>query len=67
MGIAPSDIQDIFKKFKQVGGHMTRVSGGSGLGLPIAKKLIMQLGGTIHVDSAPNMGSDFYIILPIKK
>ncbi len=67
IGIAPSDIQDIFKKFKQVGGHMTRVSGGSGLGLPIAKKLIVQLGGTIHVDSTPNMGSDFYVILPIKK
>lgn len=67
MGIAPSDMQDIFKKFKQVGGHMTRVSGGSGLGLPIAKKLIMQLGGTIHVDSTPNVGSDFYVILPIKK
>ena len=67
IGIAPGDIGDIFKKFKQVGGHMTRVSGGSGLGLPIAKKLITQLGGTITVESTPGIGSDFYITLPIKK
>jgi signal transduction histidine kinase len=67
IGIASADLHDIFKKFKQVGGHMKRVSGGSGLGLPIAKKLITQLGGDIYVESALGEGSDFYVILNIKK
>lgn len=65
IGIAFADQKDIFKKFKQVGGHMERVAGGSGLGLPIAKKLIHRLGGTITVSSEIHKGSDFYITIPV--
>lgn len=66
VGIAKKDLADVFKKFKQVGGHMRRISGGSGLGLPIAKSLAEGLGGTLNVHSAPDKGSDFYITLNIK-
>lgn len=64
IGIAESDIHDIFRRFKQVGGHTQRIAGGSGLGLPIARGLVTQLGGTIHVTSTLKKGSDFYIVLP---
>lgn len=64
VGIAKHDLKDIFEKFKQVGGHMRRISGGSGMGLPIVKRLITELGGTIHVKSELKKGSDFYVTIP---
>jgi signal transduction histidine kinase len=40
-------------------------SGGSGLGLPTARKIVVAHGGSIHVESAPGKGTKFTIELPV--
>ncbi|MER7455521.1 sensor histidine kinase [Micromonospora sp. NPDC126480] len=62
-GIAP-ELQDrIFEEFYQVPGA-TRV-GGTGLGLPYARRLVNLLGGTLELTSAPGAGSTFTVSLPV--
>lgn len=63
IGISAEDQKELFKKFAQIGGRIKRVSSGSGLGLPISKKLAQQIGGDLCVTSTPNKGSDFYVIV----
>ena len=63
----PADMQEvIFEKFRQIDAGMTRQHGGTGLGLAIAKELTMLLGGRIGVDSRPEHGATFWIVLPLK-
>ncbi len=38
---------------------------GTGLGLPVARDLVRQAGGEIHVDSTPGRGSTFSVLLPL--
>jgi signal transduction histidine kinase len=44
--------------------YSTKGARGTGLGLAITQKIIHEHGGTIEVESAPNKGSCFTIILP---
>ena len=64
IGIRPEDIPRAFSEFVQLDGHMARRTGGTGLGLPIAKKFIEMHGGQIWVESEPGKGSTFYFTLP---
>ena len=64
IGIDPRDIQDIFLPFKQVSHHNYR-SEGTGLGLPITKKLVEMMGGTLHVKSHLGEGSIFWTVLDL--
>ncbi|HRQ40964.1 MAG TPA: ATP-binding protein [Chloroflexota bacterium] len=64
IGIRPDDIPRAFSEFVQLDGHMARRTGGTGLGLPIAKKFIEMHGGQIWVESEPGQGSTFYFTLP---
>jgi len=66
-GIAKNDLDGVFEKFKQIDNHVERVYSGSGLGLPIVKKLATGLAATINVKSAVGKGSDFYITVSTKK
>lgn len=50
----------IFERFMQVEQGIKMNFGGTGLGLAISKNLIELLGGTIHVESEPGRGSNFY-------
>src|SRR5580692_8518546 len=62
--IAPGDVDLIFQEFGQVAHRLqTRVKG-TGLGLPLAKKLAELLGGHIAVESVPGQGSTFSVTLP---
>jgi signal transduction histidine kinase len=61
-GIAPSDLQHLFERYWQA--QKTK-SIGSGLGLPIAKRLIEAHGGEIHVASEVGQGTQFTFTLPI--
>lgn len=48
-GIAPEDAERIFEPFTQADASMTRKFGGSGLGLPLARRLVQLLGGSIEI------------------
>lgn len=67
-GIAESDREKIFEKFRQADGSITRESTGSGLGLAISKELAAMLAGGIGLDSPPkgrSEGSMFWLDIPI--
>ena len=54
----------IFERFAQADGTDTRRPGGSGLGLSIARQIVVRLGGDIGYETAPGGGTIFYIDLP---
>jgi two-component system sensor histidine kinase FlrB len=58
IGMSPEDLEKIFEP------GFTTNAGSPGLGLSVCKKVIEQHGGTIHVHSAPRLGSTFTLILP---
>jgi signal transduction histidine kinase len=63
-GIDPEDQEVIFDRFRQGGQTMTERPPGTGLGLPISREIIRQLGGELWVESAPGEGSTFSFVLP---
>lgn len=63
-GIPPEDLPNIFERFYRVDKSRTRATGGSGLGLTIAKRLVEAHGGTIEAQSEPGKGSRFSFIIP---
>jgi signal transduction histidine kinase len=64
-GIPAEDLPNIFERFYRVDKSRARVTGGSGLGLTIAKRLVEAHGGTITVQSELGKGSRFSFTLPI--
>jgi signal transduction histidine kinase/CheY-like chemotaxis protein len=67
IGIEASRIPDLFEKFVQADSTTTRRFGGSGLGLAICRELCGAMGGSITVRSAPAVGSDFEVRLPLER
>jgi signal transduction histidine kinase len=57
-GIAPEQLEEIFELF------YSEKKGGSGLGLPICRKIVEGHGGRIEVESTPQKGSNFEVWLP---
>ncbi|MEO3417392.1 CHASE domain-containing protein [Roseovarius sp. CAU 1744] len=66
IGIADSDLEVIFDRFRQVDNSMTRSKGGSGLGLAICEDVINLMGGKLNVSSKLGEGTIFEICLPVK-
>jgi signal transduction histidine kinase len=66
-GIAPEHLPFIFERFYRVDKSRTRATGGTGLGLTIAKRLVEAHGGTITVTSQSGKGSVFIFSLPVIK
>ncbi|MBT9521989.1 MAG: response regulator [Dechloromonas sp.] len=64
IGISPEQMANIFNPFEQGDNSTTRRFGGSGLGLAITDHLVRLMGGTISVDSTPDVGSCFTVLLP---
>ena len=64
IGIDPSDVEIIFQEFGQVAHRLQGRVKGTGLGLPLAKKLAELLGGQITVESTPGEGSKFSVSVP---
>jgi histidine kinase len=65
VGIAPEHLPHLFERFYRVDKSRARASGGSGIGLTIARHLVYGQGGDIWVESdGPGHGSRFYFTLP---
>lgn len=64
IGIAPEDMQKLFKPFVQVDSSLSRHYEGTGLGLTLVKKLVEMHGGTVSVESEVGAGSRFIFTLP---
>jgi len=60
-GISPEAIGRIFEPF------FTTKGNGTGLGLPITKKIIEGHGGTLEVESEPDSGATFKVLLPVSR
>ena len=63
IGIAPDDLMRIFDEFVQIG-KGAQLQEGTGLGLPISKRLAVLLHGELLVESEPGKGSRFHLVLP---
>jgi two-component system, sensor histidine kinase len=66
IGISEDKLEHVFEEFAQADASSTRVYGGTGLGLTIARRLARLMGGDIAVQSAPGKGSTFTLTLPVR-
>jgi signal transduction histidine kinase len=65
-GISREDLTRIFDEFVQLGDERHGELRGSGLGLPLTRRLATLLGGRITVDSTPGAGSTFSTVIPLR-
>ncbi len=65
VGIAADKLDYIFDSFTQIGGFTTRSSAGTGLGLPICRRLLDLMGGNVTVASVLGEGSVFTVTVPV--
>ena len=66
-GIPAEDVPNIFERFYRVDKSRVRATGGSGLGLTIAKRLVEAHGGKIEVQGELRKGSRFSFTVPISE
>ena len=64
IGIAAEDQERIFEDFIQIESALQARTKGTGLGLPLCRKLAHLLGGQVSVASAPGVGSTFSLVVP---
>ncbi len=66
IGFDPAITDSLFERFVQADASVARRFGGTGLGLPISKKLVELMGGEIGASSQPDQGSCFWFRVPLK-
>jgi two-component system sensor histidine kinase BaeS len=65
VGIAPGDVPHVFERFWRADPARQRATGGSGLGLTIAQRIVTDHGGRIEVVSRPHLGTTFTVRFPL--
>jgi two-component system, OmpR family, sensor histidine kinase BaeS len=65
VGIAPDDLRRVFDRFWRADPTRQRATGGTGLGLTIAQRIVTDHQGRIEVSSQPGAGTTFTVILPL--
>lgn len=65
IGIAPEDVPRLFERYWR--GRRSHGIRGSGLGLAIVKCVVEAHGGMLRVESAPGVGSTFFVWLPVAR
>jgi signal transduction histidine kinase/CheY-like chemotaxis protein len=65
IGISPSDQDRIFQEWEQVEGKLQKTAKGTGLGLPLSRKLAQLIGGDVYVKSQVGIGSTFFVAVPV--
>lgn len=65
IGIYADEMERLFDAYERSQRALTRRAGGVGLGLAISRRLVKGLGGTIGVESTPNVGSTFTVTLDL--
>jgi len=66
VGIAPADQERVFDQFTQVDGSLTNATEGAGLGLYIAREIVVAMGGRLEIESELGKGSSFHVTLPFE-
>jgi signal transduction histidine kinase len=66
IGISPENQTRIFEEFVQIEGELQSQVKGTGLGLPLSKRLTELLGGSLTVESQLGAGSTFVVRIPIQ-
>jgi signal transduction histidine kinase/CheY-like chemotaxis protein len=65
IGISPADQDRIFQEWEQVEGKLQKTAKGTGLGLPLSRKLAQLIGGDVYVKSQVGLGSTFFVAVPV--
>lgn len=65
-GMTAEQLDRIFERFYRINRKQSRKIGGTGLGLSIVKHIVMAHSGSVSVESQPEKGSSFTIILPTR-
>ncbi len=66
IGIPADKLEGVFNEFETVG-HVSKHHKGTGLGMPISRRLVESMGGRLTLKSEYGVGSEFYIDIPIDK
>lgn len=66
IGIALEDQERIFEEFTQIDGELQKAAKGTGLGLPLTRKLAELMKGEVWVESEVGRGSTFYLAIPVE-
>jgi signal transduction histidine kinase/CheY-like chemotaxis protein len=64
IGIAPEDHELVFQEFAQIANRLQFRAKGTGLGLPLSRRLAELLGGSLTLRSTPGAGSAFVLCIP---
>ena len=65
IGISRDNLARVFEEFAQVDSPVQARIKGSGIGLPLSRRLAELLGGSLTVASEPGRGSTFILLLPL--
>ena len=65
IGMSKKQLNNVFEEFTQAESSTSKDYGGTGLGLPISKKMTEMMGGKMDVKSTEGEGTTFSITIPI--